>query len=61
MLYSGKVLDVPENVNDSGRMPIPKDVRPSRPENVKRTSSVDMMLRASTAGREHKRKVTNKF
>jgi hypothetical protein len=25
-------------------MPMPKDVRPSRPENVKRTSSVDMMF-----------------
>jgi hypothetical protein len=34
-------------------MPMPKDVRPSRPENVKRTSSVDMMLRASMAGGEH--------
>ena len=34
-------------------MPIPKDVRPSRPESVKRTSSVDMVLGASTAGGEY--------
>jgi hypothetical protein len=36
---------------------MPKDVRPSRPESVKRTSSVDMISRASTAGGEHNRKV----
>ena len=49
---------LPENVNDSGRMPIPKDVRPRRPENVKRTSNVDMMLRTSTVGGEHDRDVS---
>jgi hypothetical protein len=36
----------PENVKDSGRMPMPKDVRPSRPESVTRTRSVDMVVRA---------------
>ena len=36
--------DSPENVKDSGRMPMPNDVRPSKLENVRRTSSVNMVV-----------------
>ena len=43
-VYRDFVRCSPENVKDSGRMPTPKDVSPSRPESDKRTSSVDMML-----------------
>jgi hypothetical protein len=34
----------PENVKDSGRMPMPNDVRPSKLENVRRTSSVNIVV-----------------
>jgi hypothetical protein len=34
----------PENVKDSGRMPMPNDVRPSKLENIRRTISVYMVL-----------------
>jgi hypothetical protein len=44
----GLVLSVrggsPENVKDSGRMPMPNDVRPSKLENVRRTSSVNIVV-----------------
>jgi hypothetical protein len=33
-----------ENVNISGRVPTPKEVRPSNPERIKRTYIEDMVL-----------------
>jgi len=35
----------PEKVNVRGRMPTPNDVRPRKLENIRRTSSLNMVVR----------------
>ena len=41
---------LPEKVMDKGRMPMPNDVSPRKLENIRRTSSLNMVVQVTRKG-----------